>query len=65
MMWTHRLLRLDDRCPGLYNLLLTGCVDVVSSVDTSSSSVVDRELGDADAGGRGYVIDVPVYSILG
>ena len=65
-MWTHCLQRLDDRCPGLCNRWLTGCVSMwPRSVSASLSSVVARGLGETDASCRGCVIDVPVYSILG
>ena len=40
MIWTHWLLRLDDRCPGLCrSLVYRVCVDVASSVDASPSTV--------------------------
>ena len=41
MMWTHWLLKLDDRCPGLCSSWLTGCVSMQPrSVGASPSSVV-------------------------
>ena len=65
-MWMDWLQRLDDRCPGLCNSWLIGCISMWPwSVGANLSRVVARGLGDADAVCRGCAIDVLDYSILG
>ena len=50
MMWMHCLLRLDDHCPGLCSLWLTGYVSMWSqSSRASPSSVIAHGLGAAGA----------------
>ena len=45
MMCVHCLQRLDDRCPGLCTLWLTGCVSMwLRRVGSNPSSVVARRL---------------------
>ena len=54
MMWIQFLLRLDDRCPGLCNPWLTGCVSMwPQSVDASPRGMVARGLGVVHASGVG------------
>ena len=49
----------------MQSLVNTVCDDVASSVGASPSSEVARGLDVSDAGYRGCVIDVLVFSILG
>ena len=66
MMWTHWLPSMDDQFLGLCSLCLNGYVSMwPRSVGASPNSEISRGQGAADAGCRGFVIDVPLYSILG